>query len=133
MSIICIDCGNKQFFDSEVETVMEIELSGQGLLLQTAKFDDWNYAEENVRSQVKESVLSTEKMHADELSPEDYNPYLRCAVYFSGCVCRQFSDWYPRKTTIGLDEEILNNRKSLLQLRGERKNHENILPVVWKP
>ncbi|KAA3613625.1 MAG: hypothetical protein D8M58_17235 [Calditrichaeota bacterium] len=112
---------------------MQIEISGEGLLLQPAKFEGWNYAEENVRDQVKEAVLSTEKMSADELSMEDYNPYLRCAVCCSGSVCRPFSDWYPRKASITLDEEMLKNRESLLQLRGERKSHENKLPVLWQP
>ncbi|NOG47904.1 MAG: hypothetical protein HND50_21875 [Calditrichaeota bacterium] len=133
MSIICIDCGNRQFFDCEVETVMEIEMSGEGLLLQPAKFEDWNYAEENVRDQVKEAVLSTEKMSADELSMEDYNPYLRCAVCFSGSVCRPFSDWYPKKATVGLDEEMISNRNLLKQLRGEKQKYENKLPVLWQP
>ncbi|KAA3618239.1 MAG: hypothetical protein D8M58_21885 [Calditrichaeota bacterium] len=112
---------------------MEIEMSGEGLLLQPAKFEDWNYAEENVRDQVKEAVLSTEKMSADELSMEDYNPYLRCAVCFSGSVCRPFSDWYPKKATVGLDEEMISNRNLLKQLRGEKQKYENKLPVLWQP
>jgi sarcosine oxidase delta subunit len=133
MSIICAACGNQEFFDCEVETVMEIQVSTDGLQVEVAKFEDWHYAEENVRGQVKEAVLSTEKMNADELSLEDYNPYLRCAVCFSGSVCRSFSDWYPRKASIGLDEEMLKNKESLLQLRGERKSYENKLPVLWQP
>jgi hypothetical protein len=132
-SIICVACGNTKFFDCEVETVLEIAVAKEGLLLQPAVFDDWHYAEENIRNQVREAVLSTDKMNADELTIEDFNPYLSCSVCTSGSVCRPFSDWYPKQAMIGLDEEMLNNRNDLLQLRNARKNNENKLPVLWQP
>ena len=133
MSIICVACGNKEFFDCEVETVLELSISSENLIIETAKFEDWHYAEENVRSQVREAVLSTDKMNADELTFEDFNPYLSCSVCSSGSVCRPFSDWYPKKAVMGLDEEILINRNLLKQLRGEKRRHENKLPVLWQP
>ena len=138
MSLICIACSNREFFESDVETVMELALSEQNLLVQPAVMEDWKYAEESIRDQLNEDVLSTLKMHADELR-KDYpnddfiNPYLKCAVCFSGSVCRPLSDWQPRQPVIDLDDEIFNNRHNLTELRKVRKTNENILPVLWKP
>ena len=138
MSLICIACGNKEFFESDVETVMELETSKQNLLVQSAVMEDWKYGEESIRDQVNDNVLSTLKMHADELREDFYsgdlnNNYLQCAVCHSTSVCRPLSDWQPPKATIDLDDEMKKNRKSLIQLRKERKLNENILPVLWKP
>ena len=137
MSLICIACGNREFFESDVETVMELEMSGQGVLVQPAVMEDWRYAEESIRAQVNDNVLSTLRMHADELN-EDYfsgtlnNNYLQCAVCHSTSVCRPLSDWQPPQPAIGLDQEITNNRKALIQLRKARKGDENNLPVLWQ-
>jgi len=134
MSLICIACGNREFFDCGVETVMELALSSQGLLIQPASMDDWKYAEDSIRDQVSDNVFSTLKMDAGELTRGDcFNPYLRCAVCYSESVCRPFSDWHPRRPTSDLDKEMLDNRQALTQLRKARKSNENNLPVLWQP
>ena len=138
MSIICLACGNREFFESDVETVMELESSAQDVLVEAARVEDWNYAEDSIRDQVRENVLCTLQMNANELH-EDYfsgdlhNSYLQCSVCHSAQVCRPFSDWHPPHPRIDLDTEMTKNRKSFIQLRKERKRNENILPVLWQP
>ena len=138
MSLICIACGNRDFFETDVETAMELISSEQNLIVQPAAMEDWHYAEESIRDQVNDNVISTLRMHADELredyhSGDLYNSYLQCAVCHSAKVCRPLSDWHPRKPAISLDEEITNNRTALTELRKARKRDENILPVLWQP
>ena len=88
MSLICIACGNREFFESDIETVMELATSQQSLLVQQAAMEEWKYAEESIRDQVNDNVLSTLRMHADELREDYYsgdlnNNYLQCAVCHS--------------------------------------------------
>jgi len=138
MSLICIACGNREFFESDVETVMELESSKQDILVQAARVEDWNYAEDSIRDQVKENVLCTLKMNADEFH-EDYfsgdlhNSYLQCSVCHSASVCRPFSNWQAPQAAMDLNSEMIDNRKSLTQLRKKRRLNENILPVLWQP
>lgn len=138
MQIICTICGNPTFFDCELETVLQVEINDQGILIGPAEAEGWHYAEESIRQQVQENVTATLRMHADELqidyySGSLYNPYLECSICYQSKVCRGMSDWQPPGNDLSLDEEMIKNRKDLNRLRKERRQRENRLPVLWQP
>ena len=138
MTIICINCGNFRFFESEIEHTLELLPNGPDLLVQPAETEDWQYAEESVRAQISENVNSTLKMSAEELhydpvSGNYFNPYLSCSVCHSPQVSRKLSEYLPKLPAPDLDSELLQNINNLKQLKAQRKAHEHQLPVLWQP
>ena len=138
MTIICIHCGNIKFFETEAEHTLELIPNGRDLLIQAAEAEDWHYAEDSIRDQIRESVESTKRMHADELhydivANSYFNPYLSCAVCHSPVTTRLFSEFQPKLPAGDLESEMVRHVQNLKQLKTQRKAHEHNLPVLWQP
>ncbi len=135
--MICISCGNENYFETDVETMQTIVTDSQSFIIDEAVFEDFNHGEEMLRSGLMDNVYATLKMHADELS-RDYNsqryfnPYLSCAVCHRREVIFPSSTWTPKRNYLPLKEEILSHHKEYNSLRKEQQN-ANKLPVLWQP
>ena len=135
--MICITCGNENYFETDVETMREVAASNQYFIIDEAVFEDFNQGEDMLRSGLTDNVYATLKMHADELTHEYgsgryVNPYLSCAVCHSREVIFPSSTWTPKRNYLPLKEEILSHHKEYNSLRKEQQN-ANKLPVLWQP
>jgi hypothetical protein len=135
--MICISCGNENYFETEVETMREVAAGAEGLVIKEAVYEDFNHGEEMLRGGVTDNVHATLKMHAEDLiheygSGRPINPYLYCAICHGREVIFPASAWTKPKTYQPLGEEILSNHREYKSLK-EEQLHANKLPVLWKP
>ncbi len=134
--LICVSCGNKRFFESDIDTVKEISVNGEGVVVDNAVFDDWDYTDDTLRRNLSEMIEYVIMKDSSMLSYDHetgyyYNSEIFCSVCGSPRVCPPFTEWHPRNDKT-LDQEIISNRKEYNRLRKERKRNENNLPVLWQ-
>ena len=135
--MICISCGNENYFETDVETMCEVAAGEEGLIIAEAVYEDFNHGEEMLRGGVTDNVHATHKMHANDLTREYgtgrlVNPYLYCAVCHGREVTFSSSIWIMPKKYMPLHDEILSNHREYKSLKKEQ-SHANKLPVLWKP
>ncbi len=135
MDLICINCGNREYFETDVETVKEINPHGSSALVQNAVFDSWDHTEASLRANLDDTIRYILYNSADILSFNHetgyyYNPYMYCSRCGSARVTIRMVKWSPKQIK-PLDEEILANRKEYKLLRKER-NRVNLLPVLYE-
>jgi hypothetical protein len=136
MKLICIACGNRLYFELEEETVKELCNKSNGLIIQNAIFDDWDQTDEMIRENLNNILDYIMNENSSFLSYDYetecyYNPMIFCAKCGSARVVPPYSSWSIKSTT-SVDQDILNNRQEYINLRKERKQHENLLPVLWQ-
>ena len=135
--MICITCGNDNYFESEVETMRAINTDSEGFIIDEVLFEDFNHGEDMLRSGLTDNVCATLKMHADDLNKDYYsqryfNPYLSCGVCHGKEVIFSSSVWTMPRKNLPLHEEILANHREYKSLI-EEQLHANKMPVLWKP
>ena len=135
--MICISCGNENYFETDVETMREVAADDQGLIIAEAVYEDFNHGEEMLRGGVTDNVHATLKMHAEDLTREYgtgkfVNPFLNCAVCHGREVIFPTSSWTKPIKYQPLHDEILANHREYKSLK-EEQLHANKLPVLWKP
>ncbi len=133
--LICLDCGNERYFSIEEETVKEVFISGDKIIIQDAVFLDFNQTTEEIRRTLYDTVDYILRANASflnyDFSTGYYtNPVASCAQCFSTRVIEPVCEWRPKKS-VSLDDEIIDNRKEFQNLRKESKTNENNLPVLW--
>ena len=133
--LICVSCGNQEYFETEVETVKEITPNGSAFLVGNAVFDDWDHSESSLRANLDDMIgyvfnNGCDVLTFDPVTKSYYNQHIQCARCGGARVTPRLSKWSPVMHK-SLDDEILANRKDYQQLRKER-NRENKLPVLYR-
>jgi len=134
MKLICLQCGNFIYFETEIEAIKELTVNEGKLIVEDAKFPDFNYTEDSIRCNLKDIVDFVLKQNAlglvfDPETESYYNQHITCARCGSPKVSKPFK---PKPRIIPLDQELEENREEYYSLRKER-DHENNLPVLWQP
>ncbi|MHA1170281.1 MAG: hypothetical protein ACTSRU_20840 [Candidatus Hodarchaeales archaeon] len=137
MKLICLSCGNRRYFEAEVETFKEISVNSDSVVVENAVFDDWDQTEITIRTNLEDTINFVLKQGSSILKFDSntgyyYNTYIFCALCNSARVTPPYSDWTPPNNKT-LDEELFKNRKEYHQIRKEKISHENNLPVLWEP
>ena len=135
--MICISCGNENYFETDVETMQALATDSQSFIIDEAVFEDFNHGEDMMRTGLTDNVHATFKMHADDLTREYgtgrlINPYLSCAICHGREVIFPSSVWTKVNKSQPLHEEILSNHHEYRTMRKEQQN-ANKLPVLWQP
>jgi hypothetical protein len=136
MKLICINCGNDTYFEADVEGLKAIQPSDEGIIIDDADYDNWNYSDETLRANLMDIVDYVLKdsdniIHYDSDTGCYYNSYIICARCRSRRVTIPYSEWRPPLPIQSVTNEIMTNRYEYLALRKERI-HENYLPVLWQ-
>lgn len=136
-NLICIACGNRVYFETEVESVREIRIENDAAIVDNAIFDNWDLTENELRNNLDDTVIHATSLPASQLrqdfeTNQCYNPLLFCGKCGSARVTQANSSWNPKKNT-PLSQELIENRHEYKALRAERRSCENTLPVLWKP
>ena len=137
IKLICIDCGNFTFFETDVQGLKGVEPTEEGIIINDSFVENWNYSDETIRGNLTDIIDYVLKQPDDTLrfdyeANKYYNIYITCARCGSSLVTIPSSEWNPTQELLPLDDELLENRKDFQQLRKER-SYENNLPVLWKP
>lgn len=134
MQMICVHCGNFKFFEIEVEGLKAIETSSEGLIVDDAIIDDWNYSDEQLRDNLDDIINLSLR---DDQYAIQYNSQhsrfehadISCARCGSYQVCIPCRVWTPPTPYRSLDEELNEHHREYLSLRKERDyaNHLQLL------
>ena len=130
MKLICISCGNFSYFEVEVETLEAIEPNAEGLIVDDATMDDWNYSDTTLRGNL-DDIINYVLKDLNETITDAGNKYLTCAKCGSRNVVVPYVKWNPPLEIVSIDAELIENRTEYLNLRKER--YENNLPMLWQP
>ena len=130
MNLICVACGNCTYFEVEVEAIKAIESDAEGLIIDDANMDDWNYSDTTLRGNLDDIVNYVLK-NPNETITEAGNKYITCAKCGSRNVVVPYVKWNPPLDFVSIDQELLENRTEYNNLRKER--YENNLPMLWQP
>ena len=130
MNLICVSCGNFSYFEVEVEAIKAIESDSEGLIIDDANKDDWNYSDTTLRGNL-DDIVSYVLRDPNETITESGNKYITCAKCGSRNVVVPCVKWNPPLDFVIIDAELIENRTEYLNLRKE--SYENNLPMLWQP
>jgi len=136
MKLICIECGNYTYFETDVQGISSVESTAEGIVIKDPFIEGSNYTDETIRGSLIDIIDYVLKqceqiMRFDAETNRYHNQYITCARCGSKVVTPPYSEWEPTPEFKPLDEELLANHQEFLQLRKER-NYENNLPVLWQ-
>ena len=134
MKLICLKCGNYTYFTAEVEGLRGITVDDEGLVVQDAIIDDFNWSDSTLRDNLDDIVKfalrqDPEQLQFDFDSGRYHNRYITCARCNSNEVTVPMSKWYPPKAFRTLEEELKENHKELIEFKKE-KHYANYLPLL---
>jgi len=137
MKLICSSCGNYTYFESDIQMFRMIKPTSEGLLLEDAVFEDFNWSDSNIRDELQDNVdyclrACDEVLQLNADTGYYENTLITCGRCGSKRVTPPYSNWHPKRNLKSVQEEILDNSKEFKQLR-EEKHYANHLPVLWKP
>ena len=137
MTFLCAECGNYTYFECDVQVHQSVKPTKEGLIVEDATFEDFNWSDSNIRDGLEDSVGYALKQNADVLqcNPDTghyENTLITCARCGSKRVTPPYSKWSP-KNYKSVYKEILENREEFKHLRKEKTYHANTLPVLWEP
>ena len=135
MKLICHECWNYTYFEADVETLKELVLHPDHTMIQDSLFEHWNYSESMLRDNLEDIVQYVLSQDAGALTFDHdkqvyINRYISCARCGSNRVTKPYSSWNCNQHQT-LEQELLENRKELIQLRKENQ-YGHHLPVLWK-
>jgi len=137
MKMICTSCGNYTYFESDVQMFRMIKPTNEGLLLEDAMFEDFNWSDSNIRDELQDNVdyvirACDETLQHNMDTGYYENTLITCARCGSKSVTPPYSKWHPKRNLKSVQQEVLDNSSEFKQLRKE-KRYANTLPVLWKP
>ena len=137
MRLLCVECGNYTYFECDIQIYKSIKPTSEGLLLEDAVFDDFNWSDSNVRDELQDNVdyvlrACDEVLQLNMDTGHYENTLITCARCGSKRVTPPYSKWSP-KNYKSVYKEILENREEFKNLRKEKTYHANTLPVLWEP
>lgn len=136
MKLICIACGNYTYWECDIQMFRLIKPTNDGLLLEDAVLDDFNWSDSTIRDELQDNVdyvlrASDEVLKYNADTGYYENTLITCARCGSKRVTPPYSKWRPKRNLKSVQEEILDNKEEFKQLRKD-KTHANTLPVLWK-
>ena len=134
MKLICLTCGNYTYFTAEVEGLRGITVDEEGLVVEDAIIDDFNWSDSTLRDNLDDIVKFALRQDPDQLqldldSGRYHNRYITCARCGSNEVTVPMSKWNPPQAFRTLEEELKNNRKELIEFKKENQ-YANYLPLL---
>ena len=137
MRLLCVECGNYTYFECDVQVHRSIKPTKEGIIVEDATFEDFNWSDSNIRDGLEDSVGYALKQSADVLQ---YNPdtghyentLITCARCASKRVTPPYSKWSP-KNYKSVYKEILENREEFKNLRKEKYYHADKVRLLLKP
>ncbi len=137
MTFLCAECGNYTYFECDVQVHRSVKPTNEGIIVDDATFEDFNWSDSNIRGGLEDSVGYALKQSSDVLQ---YNPdtghyentLITCARCGSKRVTPPYSKWSP-KNYKSVYKEILENREEFKQLRKEKYYHADKVRLLLKP
>ena len=128
MKLICLSCGCTSYFEVDVEALRALEVNDDGIIVDDAVIDDWNYSDDTLRGNIDDIISYVLKQPNDAIGHDLQNQYVQCARCHSRYVGVPSVSWSPSNMPMSIDEEIHNNRNEYKEL-----HREDNLPVLWQP
>ena len=137
MKLLCIQCGNYTYFECDVQVHRSVRPTREGIVVEDAVFDEFNWSDCNVRDALYDNVdyvlkQSAEVLQYDMDSCHYENTLITCGRCGSKRVTPPYSDWRPKRNYQTLQQEIMNNKEEFKNLRKEKIYHADNMPL-WKP
>ncbi|MBC8198413.1 MAG: hypothetical protein H8E60_11085 [Candidatus Marinimicrobia bacterium] len=134
MHLVCNACFNYSYFTTSVELVREIKIDNGNIVIEDSLCQDFNFSATAFRHLLQDIINYVKRVDFDAM---DYNEDSHCFEnkYISCSECEGKMVTVPqRKIKIvkpeSLGEEIIENRKELLNLRRRKNGH--LLPILQK-
>jgi hypothetical protein len=67
MTFLCAECGNYTYFECDVQVHRSVKPTKEGIIVEDATFDDFNWSDSNIRDGLEDSVGYALKQSADVL------------------------------------------------------------------
>jgi len=130
MNLLCLRCGNTTYFETVVETVFEVVINEDGVMIENAVFPDMDYTEETLRDNLNDLLEYTLKQAEPDLlfdaeTETYYSHYFQCARCGHEKVVPPIK---PKPVEQSLAEELAQHREEYFQLRKERQHYADYLP-----
>ena len=137
MKLICLTCGNYTYFKSDVQVHRSIRPTNEGIIVEDAVFDGFNWSDSSIRDALYDNVeyvlkQSLEVLRFDNYSGQYENTMITCGRCNSKRVTPPYSEWRPKGNYQSLQQELIENREEYKNLRKEKTYADN-LPILWKP
>lgn len=125
MDLICIQCGNYRYFETDVESIQALSLKNGSLIVEDAQYEDWNFSDSTLRHSLEDiiSYCLNESKEVLTYNPEKgryENSLISCSRCGSKEVTKPYSNWTPPAHCRSLQEELMENRDEYRNLRKER-------------
>jgi len=137
MKLICMNCGNTEFFQVEVQTILAVKSADSFLQTENACWDEWDQTDDLIRenlSAILETVLSgkSDSLEYDRKVHRFLQQYICCGICGSFEVTAPFLDWSPLPQKLPLEREIILQKDKYLKYMEEKKAYENNMPFLRK-
>ena len=138
MRLLCVECGNYTYFECDIQIYKSINPTSEGLLLEDAVLDDFNWSDSNVRDELQDNVdyvlrACDEVLQLNMDTGHYENTLITCARCGSKTVTPPYSEWRPKKNHKSLEKELMENREEFKQLRKEKYYHADKVRLLLKP
>ena len=135
MKLLCLVCGNYTYFELEVETFKQLNISGDGCLqITNAVFDGFDFTEDSLRTNLKYQIDSIIDQNNSgmvfDANTESYFSALQ--IQCGRCSSKRVTIPSNNYKKFSLEDELKINREEYKQMRREKIN-ENSLPVLFEP
>ena len=132
MKLICIDCGNYTYFESDVEMQMAVLSQDGSLSIENAEYDSYDYTSDSLRCSLDDLIEYVLRADSESLSfnreiMRYENRYITCIWCGSSTVTPPSCEYSPPREYVSIDEELKNNQNEYLRLKKEGK-YASLLP-----
>ena len=132
MKLICIDCGNYTYFESDVEMQMAVLSQDGSLSIENAEYDSYDYTSDSLRCSLNDLIEYVLRADSESLSfnreiMRYENRYITCIWCGSSTVTPPSCEYSPPREYVSIDEELKNNQNEYLRLKKEGK-YASLLP-----
>ena len=132
MKLICIDCGNYTYFESDVEMQMAVLSQYGSLSIENAVYDNYDYTSDSLRCSLDDLIEIVLRADSECLSfnreiMRYENRYITCVWCGSSVVTPPSCEYIQPREYLSIDEELKNNRNEYLRLKKEGK-YASLLP-----
>ena len=132
MKLICIDCGNYTYFESDVEMQMAVLSLDGSLSIENAEYDNYDYTSDSLRCSLDDLIEYVLRADSESLSfnremMRYENRYITCVWCGSLSVTPPSCEYIQPREYVSIDEELKNNQNEYLRLKKEGK-YASLLP-----
>jgi hypothetical protein len=129
MNLLCLRCGNATYFETEVETVVEVTVIEGGIKIENALYPDLDYTAETLGDNLNDLLEYTDRQaESDMLFDADtdtyYSRYFKCARCGHNKVAPPLK---PKRPELPLADELAQHHEEYSHLRKERQHYADNL------